>query len=170
MQRPGRFHIQDAEEDEGTALNVDWRAYSQTHSLTDKQQKLAEKVRKRENRIAALQREVDKIRVRSLPPCTLPPGSWEGCKPLVRLMSSGFWALTLHLAFSAAAPALGITVHLLGMAGSDTYSVKHQVNAAKVIGQERSCYGCCEGGRGMQRRQQWLQADSTQPALQVKTH
>ena len=45
-------------------------------------------------------------------------------------MSSGFWALTLHLAFSAAAPALGITVHLLGMAGSDTYSVKHQVNAA----------------------------------------
>ena len=43
-----------------------------THSLSDKQQKLAEKVRKRENRIAALQREVDKIRVRFLPPCMLP--------------------------------------------------------------------------------------------------
>ena len=49
---------------------MDWRAYSQTHSLSDKQAKLAEKVRKRENRIAALQREVDKIRVRLPPPCS----------------------------------------------------------------------------------------------------
>ena len=52
------------EEDEAAALSVDWRAYSQTHTLSDKQQKLAEKIRKRENRIAALQKEVDKIRVR----------------------------------------------------------------------------------------------------------
>lgn len=51
------------EEDEAAALSVDWRAYSQTHTLTDKQQKLAEKIRKRENRIGALQKEVDKIRV-----------------------------------------------------------------------------------------------------------
>ena len=73
MQQPAECHCgaQDAEEDEGTALNVDWRAYSQTHSLSDKQAKLAEKVRKRENRIAALQREVDKIRVRIPPSCVL---------------------------------------------------------------------------------------------------
>jgi len=45
---------------------VDWRAYSQTRTLSDKQQKLADKVRKRENRIAALQKEVDKIRVSAL--------------------------------------------------------------------------------------------------------
>ena len=51
------------DEDEAAALSVDWRAYSQTHTLTDKQQKLAEKIRKRENRIGALQKEVDKIRV-----------------------------------------------------------------------------------------------------------
>lgn len=69
MQQPAVVHCgaQAPEEDEGTALNVDWRAYSQTHSLSDKQAKLAEKVRKRENRIAALQREVDKIRVRFPP-------------------------------------------------------------------------------------------------------
>ena len=73
MQQPAVFRCgaQDPEEDEGSALNVDWRAYSQTHSLSDKQAKLAEKVRKRENRIAALQREVDKIRVRALPPCVM---------------------------------------------------------------------------------------------------
>ena len=52
------------EEDEAAALSVDWRAYSQTHTLTDKQQKLAEKIRKRENRVGALQKEVEKIRVR----------------------------------------------------------------------------------------------------------
>ncbi len=45
---------------------MDWRAYSQTRTLSDKQQKLAEKIRKRENRIGALQKEVDKIRVGAL--------------------------------------------------------------------------------------------------------
>lgn len=43
---------------------VDWRAYVQSHSLTDKQQKLADKIRKREARSTNLQRELDKIRVR----------------------------------------------------------------------------------------------------------
>ena len=43
---------------------VDWRAYVQSHSLTDKQQKLADKICKREARITNLQRELDKIRVR----------------------------------------------------------------------------------------------------------
>ena len=60
------WHVQDADEDEaGAALNVDWRAYAQTHTLTDRQRKLADNIKKRENRIAALQREVDKIRVRT---------------------------------------------------------------------------------------------------------
>ena len=45
---------------------MDWRAYAQTHTLSDKQSKLADKTRKRENRIAALQKEVDKIRVGAL--------------------------------------------------------------------------------------------------------
>lgn len=60
------WHVQDGDEDEaGAALNVDWRAYAQTHTLTDRQRKLADNIKKRENRIAALQREVDKIRVRT---------------------------------------------------------------------------------------------------------
>ena len=58
--------LQDPEDEgEAAALAVDWRAYSQTHTLTDKQARLAEKIRKRENRIGALQKEVDKIRVGS---------------------------------------------------------------------------------------------------------
>ena len=64
------WHVQDADEDEaGAALNVDWRAYAQTHTLTDRQRKLADKIKKRENRIAALQKEVDKIRVRTTMRC-----------------------------------------------------------------------------------------------------
>jgi hypothetical protein len=60
------WHLQDSDEDQaGAALNVDWRAYAQTHTLTDRQRKLADNIKKRENRIAALQREVDKIRVRT---------------------------------------------------------------------------------------------------------
>ena len=61
---PWAFFQEPEEDDEAAALSVDWRAYSQTHTLSDKQQKLAEKIRKRENRIVALQKEVDKIRVR----------------------------------------------------------------------------------------------------------
>jgi hypothetical protein len=55
----------DDDEDGGAAAAaaVDWRAYSQSHALTDKQQRLAQKIRKHENRIAALQTELDKIRV-----------------------------------------------------------------------------------------------------------
>ena len=45
---------------------MEWRAYSQTRTLSDKQQKLADKIRKRDNRIGALQKEVDKIRVGAL--------------------------------------------------------------------------------------------------------
>ena len=45
---------------------MDWRAYAAVHTLTDRQAKLAQKVRKREARVSNLQREVDKIRVRAL--------------------------------------------------------------------------------------------------------
>ena len=73
------WHVQDADEDEaGAALNVDWRAYAQTHTLTDRQSKLADKIKKRENRIAALQKEVDKIRVRTTMRCALPCCSCAG--------------------------------------------------------------------------------------------
>jgi hypothetical protein len=56
----------DGSSDEGEGggnADVDWRAYAAAQSLTDKQAKLAQKVRKREARIGNLQREVDKIRV-----------------------------------------------------------------------------------------------------------
>ena len=42
---------------------VDWRAYSQTNTLTDKQQKLATKLRRLENRVMNLSRELERIRV-----------------------------------------------------------------------------------------------------------
>ena len=42
---------------------MDWRAYQETHGLTEKQQKLATKVRKRELRIANLQTEMERIKV-----------------------------------------------------------------------------------------------------------
>ncbi len=60
-------------------LNVDWRAYAQTHTLTNRQRKLAEKIKKRENRITALQKEVDKIRVRM------------SCLSLVRFLPGLLW-------------------------------------------------------------------------------
>ena len=46
------------------AGEVDWRAYAATKGLTEKQQKVADKIRKREARIQSLQREIDKIKVR----------------------------------------------------------------------------------------------------------
>ena len=42
---------------------VDWRLYSQAHSLTDKQQKLADKIRRQELKIHNLRTETDRIRV-----------------------------------------------------------------------------------------------------------
>lgn len=42
---------------------VDWRLYSQSHSLTDKQQKLADKIRRQELKIHNLQTETDRIKV-----------------------------------------------------------------------------------------------------------
>ena len=53
-----------AQENVSAASTVDWRAYAESHTLTDKQAKLAQKLRKREARIQNLQREADKIRVR----------------------------------------------------------------------------------------------------------
>lgn len=86
---PGPQVVQEPDDEDAAAgISVDWRAYSQTHTLTDKQKKLAEKVRKRENRISALQKEVDKIRVRSMPtssasgcPCIGPLCSELTCFP-----------------------------------------------------------------------------------------
>eukprot|EP00887_Chlorella_sp_A99_P004998 scaffold4.g4998.t1 len=49
------------EEDEAGEV-VDWRAYAATRGLTEKQQKLAEKIKKRELRAQHLQRENEKIR------------------------------------------------------------------------------------------------------------
>ena len=51
---------------------MDWRAYQETHGLTEKQQKLATKVRKRELRIANLQTEMERIKVPSQSPASLP--------------------------------------------------------------------------------------------------
>jgi len=50
---------------------ADWRAYAATHGLTDKQQKLATKIRKRELRMTNLQTEMERIKAR--PPCRPPP-------------------------------------------------------------------------------------------------
>lgn len=44
-------------------LAVDWRLYSQSHQLTDKQQKLADKIRRQEQKIHNLQTETDRIKV-----------------------------------------------------------------------------------------------------------
>lgn len=52
-------------EGEGHALeDIDWRAYASTRGLTDKQQKLTEKIRKREARMQHLQNEIDRIMVK----------------------------------------------------------------------------------------------------------
>jgi hypothetical protein len=50
-------------DDDSGAPSVDWRAYSQTHSLTDHQQKMADKLRRLENRIRNLSSEIEKIKV-----------------------------------------------------------------------------------------------------------
>ena len=83
----GRDHLLPAaQEGAGAAGAVDWRAYAESHALTDKQAKLAQKLRRREARMQNLQREADKIRVRRLSrlapsclcmPCLLPhPPVW----------------------------------------------------------------------------------------------
>ena len=45
---------------------VDWRTYCQSHSLTSKQQKLADRLRRLEGKIQNLSAEAEKIRVRVL--------------------------------------------------------------------------------------------------------
>jgi len=53
---------------EGTIIDalgeVDWRAYALSNSLSDKQQKLADKIRKRESRIQHLSKEIENIRAK----------------------------------------------------------------------------------------------------------
>ncbi len=43
--------------------DIDWRAYAATKGLSEKQQKVADKIRKREARVQHLQREIEKIKV-----------------------------------------------------------------------------------------------------------
>ncbi|DBB07161.1 TPA: hypothetical protein ACH3X1_011731 [Trebouxia sp. C0004] len=52
------------EEDLDSVTEVDWRLYSQTHTLTDKQQKLADKIRRQEQKIHNLQTETDRIKAK----------------------------------------------------------------------------------------------------------
>ncbi|KAL0018195.1 hypothetical protein WJX79_010675 [Trebouxia sp. C0005] len=52
------------EEDLDSVTEVDWRLYSQTHTLTDKQQKLADKIRRQELKIHNLQTETDRIKAK----------------------------------------------------------------------------------------------------------
>lgn len=56
--------IMDDDDDDGVP-SVEWRAYAQTHTLTDNQQKLADKLRRLENRIRNLTTEADRIKVRA---------------------------------------------------------------------------------------------------------
>jgi hypothetical protein len=56
--------------------DVDWRAYAATRGLSEKQQKLADKIRKREARVQHLQREIDKIKAGS---CWLLCGAVGAC-------------------------------------------------------------------------------------------
>lgn len=51
------------DQDESQAAPVDWRAYCQTHTLNPKQQKLADRLRRLENKIRNLTTEADKIKV-----------------------------------------------------------------------------------------------------------
>ncbi len=46
------------------AAAADWRAYADTQGLSDKQQKMADKIRRLSNRVANLVKESDRIRVR----------------------------------------------------------------------------------------------------------
>ena len=151
VQQPAEYHhdAQDPEEDEGTALNVDWRAYSQTHSLSDKQAKLAEKVRKRENRIAALQREVDKIRVRTLPPCMLLQRSRGLHKSRLQPMSHAYGQRQPHVVSRATAHACCTLPWVCHSRPSSVLAswclracaVKHKANAAPITRQECGAYG-----------------------------
>ncbi|KAK9810824.1 hypothetical protein WJX73_010298 [Symbiochloris irregularis] len=52
---------QDSDSAIGAGGVLDWRTYASSHGLTDKQQKLADKVRRCENRLANLQKEYDAI-------------------------------------------------------------------------------------------------------------
>lgn len=52
------------EEDLDNVTEVDWRLYSQTHTLTDKQQKLADKIRRQEQKIHNLNTETDRIKAK----------------------------------------------------------------------------------------------------------
>ena len=54
------------EDSEGATPSVDWRQYAETHSLNDKQQKLADKLRRLENRVRNLTTEADRIKVLTL--------------------------------------------------------------------------------------------------------
>ena len=58
----------DDNDGEGTIIDalgeVDWRSYALSNSLSDKQQKLADKIRKRESRIEHLSREIENIRAK----------------------------------------------------------------------------------------------------------
>lgn len=55
----------EGEEDKQGAVAVDWRVYCQSLSLTDKQQKLADRARRLERKIQNLTAEADKIKVNS---------------------------------------------------------------------------------------------------------
>ncbi|KAL3145623.1 hypothetical protein ABBQ32_003168 [Trebouxia sp. C0010 RCD-2024] len=52
------------EEDLDNVTEVDWRLYCQTHTLTDKQQKLADKIRRQEQKIHNLNTETDRIKAK----------------------------------------------------------------------------------------------------------
>ncbi|PRW44332.1 Kanadaptin isoform B [Chlorella sorokiniana] len=55
---------EDAINDDEDLDEVDWRAYAATKGLSEKQQKIADKIRKREARVQHLQREIDKIKAK----------------------------------------------------------------------------------------------------------
>lgn len=55
---------QDAADSE--TITVDWRAYSQTHTLNERQQKTADRLRRLEGKVQRLSAEADKINVRDL--------------------------------------------------------------------------------------------------------
>lgn len=59
----GEDAVEDEDDLNSGGEGVDWRVYAQSHSLSDKQQKLVAKIKKREARITNLQRELDKIKV-----------------------------------------------------------------------------------------------------------
>lgn len=63
--------------DDEAAASLDWRSYAATRGLSDKQQKLADRVRKREAKVQSLQREVDKIKAKQGAMEELTPGQAE---------------------------------------------------------------------------------------------